>query len=299
MKERKRVARKHEGMKGAAFMRHFSFALLVIGLGCFSFLAAQNTVPIASTAAADSPLSMFSRDRQLWPAPAAIHATPLTAPAASPSMSSDLALQVYQQRVEEQARNLASYSATTLIRAELPATSQCGEYQLRRDYLAPRTLGFKVIQSAGDAFVKTNVIARLLRSEVDHVQKDDPALTSLTPVNYKFSHKSTTTLDGRPVHIYQVKPRTKRLGLFKGRIYLDALTGTLVRTEGSIVKSPSLFIKSIHFVQNYVDIAGFTFPSHSHSEAKTRIVGRVVVDIYDQDYQPGSFAGQAVNRDPL
>ena len=166
-------------------------------------------------------------------------------------MSSEADLQVYQQRVAEQARNLASYSATTFIRAELPATSHFGEYQLRRDYTAPKSLEFKVIHSAGDAFVKTNVIARLIQSEIDHVQKDDPALTLLSSFNYTFSHKSTTTLDGRPVHVYQVKPRAKRLGLFKGRIYLDAHTGTLVRAEGRTVKSPSLFIKSIHFVQTH------------------------------------------------
>jgi hypothetical protein len=215
----------------------------------------------------------------------------------SPSMSSELALRAYWQRVQEQDRNLASYSATTVIRAELPATSQYGEYALRRDYSAPRTLGFKVIRSVGDTFVRSKVIARLLQSEVDHVKKDDPALTSLTPNNYKFSHKSTTTLGGRPVHVFQVNPRAKRLGLFKGHIYLDARTGTLVRSEGSIVKSPSLFIKSIHFVQDYVDIAGFTFPSHIHSEANTRVVGSAVVDIYDQDYQPVSF-GDAVAEAP-
>jgi hypothetical protein len=99
------------------------------------------------------------------------------------------------------------------------------------------------------------------------------------------------------VHVFQVNPRAKRLGLFKGRIYLDAHTGTLVRSDGSVVKSPSLFIKSIHFVQDYVDIAGFTFPSHMHSEAKTRAVGGAVVDIYDQDYQPISL-GVAVIQVP-
>ena len=276
--------------KGSMDEALFICIMLVIGLSCSSFLAAQNTAPIASTASADSPQSAFSSDSPLCLAPAAISAAPPVALAVLPSMSSDLALQVYQQRLEEQARNLASYSATTLVRAEIPATSQSGEYQLRRDYLAPRTLGFKVIRSAGDTFVKTYVIARLLQSEVDHVEKDDPTRTSLTSVNYTFSHKSTTILDGRPVHIYQVKPRAKRLGLFKGRIYLDARSGTLVRAEGRMVKSPSLFIKSIHFEQNYVDIAGFTFPSRIHSEARTRIVGNVVVDIYDQDYQPGSFA---------
>ena len=276
--------------KGSMDEALFICIMLVIGLSSSSFLAAQNTAPSASTASADSPQSTFLRDSPLCLVPATISAAPPVAPAVLPNMSSDLALQVYQHRLKEQARNLASYSATTLVRAEIPATSQSGEYQLRRDYLAPRTLTFKVIRSAGDAFVKTNVIARLLQFEVDHVQKDDPSRTALTSVNYIFSHQSTTTLDGRPVHIYQVKPRAKRLGLFKGRIYLDARSGTLVRAEGRMVKSPSLFIKSIHFEQNYVEIAGFTFPSRIHSQVRTRIVGNAVVDIYDQDYQPGSLA---------
>jgi hypothetical protein len=275
-------------------MRHFSLALLVVGLGCCCFLAAQDMVLVASTEPDDNPPLTFSSDRPVLLPTAATSATPLTAPAALPRMSSELALRAYWQRIEEQDSNLASYSAKTIIRAELPATSRYGEYELRRDYSAPRSLGFKVIRSVGDAFVKSKVIARVLQSEVDHVKKDDPTLTSLTPANYKFSHKSTTTLEGRPVHVFQVNPRAKRLGLFKGRIFLDVRTGTLVRSEGRIVKSPSLFIKSLHFVQDYVDIAGFTFPSHMHSEAKTRIVGIAVVDIYDQDYQPVSFGSPAI-----
>ena len=96
--------------------------------------------------------------------------------------------------------------------------------------------------------MKSNVITRLLQSEVDHVQKDDPSLTAISNANYKFSHKGSTDVGGRVVQIYQVKPRKKRPGLFKGRIYLDAHTGSLVRAEGSIVKSPSFFVKNIEFV---------------------------------------------------
>jgi outer membrane lipoprotein-sorting protein len=272
-------------------MHEISFiCTIVVGLTCSSFLGAQNTVPIASTESADSVSSTLLSGRTFWLAPTAIP-TPQTAPAALPSMSSELALQVYQQRVEDRTRNLASYSATSYIRVQLPATSQSGEYQLGCDYVAPRSLRFKMIYSAGDASVKTNVIARLLQSEVDYVQKDDPALTSLTSNNYMFSYKSTTTMYGRLVHIYQVKPRAKRLGLFKGRIYLDARSGTLVRAEGSIVKSPSVFIKRIHFAQNYFDVEGFTFPAHIHYEVRTRIAGTAVVDIYDSEYQPKSGPG--------
>lgn len=201
-------------------------------------------------------------------------------------MAPELALQICRGRSIVQAAHLASYSNTTLIRAQLPDTSQSGEYEVRQSYSAPRTLTFKAVRFTGDLFVKTNVITRLMQSEVDHVQKDEPSLNAISPTNYKFSFKGTSELNGRLVHVYQVKPRQKRTGLFKGRIYVDAYKGSLVRAEGRPAKSPSLFVKKIEFVQDYADIGSFTFPVHIHSEAHARIVGRTIVDIYQRDYQP-------------
>jgi hypothetical protein len=221
--------------------------------------------------------------------PAADQASvPVVAPAVIPRMAPELALQVYRGRAVIQAAQLASYSATSVIRAQLPDTAQSGEYEVRQHYSAPRTLEFKASRFTGDAFVRTNIIIRLLQSEVDHVQKDDPALNAISPTNYKFSYKGTNQLNGRLVHVYQLKPRQKRAGLFKGRIYVDCYTGSLVRAEGRPVKSPSLFIKKIDFVQDYADIGPFTFPVHIHSEANARLVGRAIVDIDQSDYQPVS-----------
>jgi len=215
-----------------------------------------------------------------------------------PRMAPEFALEVFEGHAAAQSAGLAGYSATTLIRAELPATSQYGEYELQKHYSAPRTLAFKALRFTGDAFVKSNVIARLLQQEVDHVQKDDPAVTALSAANYKFSYKGTWELDGRAVHVFHIKPRQKRAGLFKGKIYLDAYTGTLARAEGKLVKSPSFFIKKIEFVQDYADIQLFTFPVHTHSEAQTRVVGRAVVDIYQRDYQLENATTQAQNLQP-
>jgi hypothetical protein len=240
------------------------------------------------------------------PLPAAIPASdhiamPLVAPTVFPRMAPELALQICRGRSVVQAEQLASYSATTLIRAQLPDAAQFGEYEVQQHYLAPRTLAFKAVRFTGDTFVKTNVIIRLLQSEVDHAQKDDPALNAISPANYKFSYKGTSQLSGRMVHIYQLKPRQKRAGLFKGRIYVDAYAGSLVRAEGRPVKSPSLFIKKIDFVQDYADIGRFTFPVHVHSEATARIVGRAIVDVYQRDYQPvaNTIANTAVAAQPV
>jgi len=215
-----------------------------------------------------------------------------------PRMAPEFALRVFEGHAAAQSAGLASYSATTLIHAELPATSQYGEYELQRHYSAPRTLAFKALRFTGDSYVKNNVIARLLQQEVDHVQKDDPALTGISPANYKFSYKGTTDVNGRVVHVFHVKPRQKRPGLFKGKIYVDAYTGTLARAEGKLVKSPSFFVKKIEFVQDYADIQSFTFPVHTHSEAQTRVVGRAIVDIYQRDYQLVSATMPVPNLQP-
>jgi hypothetical protein len=215
-----------------------------------------------------------------------------------PRMAPEAALQVFEGHAAMQSAGLAGYSATTLIRAEIPSSAQYGEYELQKHYSAPRTLVYKALRFTGDNFVKSNVIVRLLQQEVDHVQKDDPALTAISPANYKFSYKGTADLGGRIVHVFHIKPRQKRPGLFKGKIYLDAYTGTLARAEGKLVKSPSFFVKKIEFVQDYADIQSFTFPVHTHSEAHTRIVGRAVVDIYQRDYQLVSATTQAQNLAP-
>ena len=147
---------------------------------------------------------------------------------------------------------------------------------------------FKPVRFVGDKFVKSNVIVKLLQSEVEHVEKDDPARTAISPANYKFSYKGESEVSNRLVQVFHVKPRQKRLGLFKGRIYLDAHTGALARAEGRAVKSPSFFVKNIEFVQDYADFDSFTLPVHVHSEARARIVGRTIVDIIHRDYQPVS-----------
>ena len=211
-----------------------------------------------------------------------------------PTMAPELALATYEQHSAQQASQLEAYSATTVIHAELPDTEQKADYELQRQYHAPRTLLFKPVHFMGDKFVRSNVIARLLQSEVDHVEKDDPSQTALTMANYKFSYKGKSEIGGQPVHVFQVKPRKKRIGLFKGRMYLEAHTGNLVRVEGTVVKSPSFFVKNIQFTQDYATIDSFTLPVHMHSEAKARIVGRTVIDVTHTNYQPVPVATQAV-----
>lgn len=60
---------------------------------------------------------------------------------------------------------------------------------------------------------------------------------------------------------------------------MEARTGSLLRAEGRIVKSPSAFVKHIEFEQEYADFGPFTLPVHIHIESRAFFVGHMIIDI--------------------
>ena len=60
-----------------------------------------------------------------------------------------------------------------------------------------------------------------LKAEVDASEGNTEGM-AIAPENYKFKYKGMTEKDGRAVHVFQLTPRKKRVGLFKGDLWLDA-----------------------------------------------------------------------------
>ena len=106
------------------------------------------------------------------------------------------------------------------------------------------------------------MIARYLAAETQ-AQPNDGAHSPSRRPNYKFKYKGMTEKDGRPVHVFQLTPRKKRVGLFKGELWLDAETCLPVRESGRLVKSPSIFVRRIEFVREYEIREGLAVPHRS------------------------------------
>lgn len=258
--------------------------VLLLLAGCA--IAQQAMVP---TRGCGGPVAGFLSDDGDGPVP--VHNLPpspgpaLDAPAARPRMSPELALHSYFKLARRQLTELGAYSDRTVVEADLPDTHQHGRYELRRTFSAPKSLAYATVRFIGDSFVKTNIITRLLQSEVDHTEKGQGASIAIIDDNYKFGFKGLESIGDQQVYAFQVKPRKKRPGLFKGRIYLDISTGHLLRAEGSMVKTPSFFVKKVEFVQDYTVVGGFSLPAHVHSVAKTRLLGRAIVDVFHSGYE--------------
>src|SRR5581483_1559213 len=80
----------------------------------------------------------------LWMLPFSHDSGTIEAP--PPNLAPDLALRTFEQRQHSQLAELPSYSAAVVINAILPDTFQKGEFQLRRKYIAPRTLQFTPVR---------------------------------------------------------------------------------------------------------------------------------------------------------
>ena len=79
--------------------------------------------------------------------------------------------------------------------------------------------------------------------------------------------------------MFQLSPKRRRLGLFKGELWLDSQTGLPVHESVQFVKNPSVFVKRIVFVRDYQIRDGIAIPTQITSTVDTRLVGRAELSI--------------------
>ena len=178
------------------------------------------------------------------------------------------------------------------IDATLPSLKKEGKLHALKNITKLGKITFHVLGFTGDNTVKTEVIAKYLKAEVDAAQNGSNA--SITPENYKFKFKGAEDFHGRQAYVLRVTPREKKVGLFKGELWLDAETYMPVRESGSFVKTPSVFLKKMQFVREYSFQDGVSVPQRMESKADVRFIGPVQLNInylrYSKDDQEETAA---------
>lgn len=163
------------------------------------------------------------------------------------------------------------------VHANLPRLGKSGTLRALRTISKFGKITYKALGFSGDNTVKQEVIARYLQAESDARENGSIAIS---PQNYKFHLKATLERDDQPkIFIFQLTPKKKVIGLFKGELWLDGATGMPVREAGEFVKSPSVFLKKVEFVRDYEIRDGVAIPSHIESTVDTRLIGKAELSI--------------------
>jgi hypothetical protein len=135
------------------------------------------------------------------------------------------------------------------------------------------------------------VIARYLQAE-DQAQAGNPKLFAISPQNYRFKYKGEERLGERSAYVFQLTPKKKRVGLFKGELWIDTETYLPLREIGRFVKNPSVFLKKVEFVRDFDIRDGVAIPRRVLSQVDTRVVGPAEIAIDFSDVKPDG-EGQA------
>ena len=194
-----------------------------------------------------------------------------------------------QQRNQQPACSESLFAVR--IDASLPALKKNASMTGFKRVVRPGQFVYRGLRFTGDSVVKTQVIVRFLAHEAKPPQEARDV--SVTPQNYIFAFEKESEYDGLAAYVFLLKPRRKRAGLFRGELWLDAETAAPLRIWGDLVKSPSIFIRSFRFVQDYQTVRACSEPLRLLLMARTRIAGTAEMTVW---LHPASEDAEATNR---
>lgn len=189
---------------------------------------------------------------------------------------SDLIVENYCAATRRQEEAVRGASMEVEISGTIPKLKKQGRLHALRHITALGRITYDALRFQGDDTVKKQVIARYLQAEVQAQQ--DPTM-AVTPENYKFKYKGRNQLDGREVHVFEVSPKKKRQGLYRGELWVDASTYLRVQEAGYLVKNPSIVLRKVRFVRRYEIRDGISVPRQLQTVAETWLVGKTELTI--------------------
>jgi len=197
---------------------------------------------------------------------------------AEPSATADSIVESYVTASQLQSLKARAASMDVDIDASLPKLKKHGKLHALRRISPLGLIRYERAQFEGDGVVNKEIISRYLSAEVEMQRQQSPA-TAVSPANYKFKYKGTTWNGGQNIHVFEVTPKQKREGLFRGEVWIDAVTFLKVQESGYLVKNPSIFLKKVAFVRKYEIRDGISVPSKVQSVADVRFVGKAELTI--------------------
>jgi hypothetical protein len=146
------------------------------------------------------------------------------------------------------------------------------------------TKNFQVVSEQGWKSANNRVLRKMLESESESSRPAVRPKARITSDNYSFQLIKAAPLDGRLAYVIDVIPKHKDAYSFRGRIWVDAEDYALARAEGEPAKTPSIWIRSVHFAQEYRKSGDYWFPWSTSSVSEARAFGETEVDIHYFNY---------------
>ncbi|HTM49198.1 MAG TPA: hypothetical protein VL285_10970 [Bryobacteraceae bacterium] len=164
------------------------------------------------------------------------------------------------------------------IEASLPGQGKWARMRGIRRSSASGSPVFEVLGTEGDGTVKRQVISRYLSAQKNAPSRAEVAVNG---ANYKFHYIGSVGFGPELTYVFRVTPRKKRVGLFRGELWIDAGTGQVSHQSGRMVKMPSIFLRRIDIAQD-MDARADSETKITRLSIDTRVAGLARLSIWER-----------------
>jgi len=153
---------------------------------------------------------------------------------------------------------------------------------------------FHVLERSGSDRL-SGIVEKLLATEVDASKPAKRADYEISPENYSGRVRGMGTMAGRNCYILEVSPKRKNKLLIEGTIWVETNSYAIVRLQGSVVASISIWTGRPEIVAEFSEVGGFWLPSYVRSVSSGALLGTSELEIRYSDYRipdtdpPGSL----------
>jgi len=151
---------------------------------------------------------------------------------------------------------------------------------------------YTIVAQGGSERIQRRVLKALLEAERENATDAEWRKANLSRANYEFDFGGQAA-DG--MLRMQLTPKRRDPRLVLGSALVTATSGNLVRVDGRLSKSPSIWVRWVDVSRSYAPIAGAMMPVAIESTADVRIAG---MSTFSMTYDYNMVDGQAVNDSP-
>jgi hypothetical protein len=151
---------------------------------------------------------------------------------------------------------------------------------------------YSIIAQGGSERIRRRVLEKVLEAEQENSTRAEWRKGNLSRANYEFNFGGHA---GEGMLKMQLTPRRKDSRLVLGSALLTAKSGNLVRVEGRLSRSPSIWVRWVNVARSYAPIGGTMMPVAIESTADVRIAG---MSMFSMTYDYEMVDGHAVNAAP-
>lgn len=148
------------------------------------------------------------------------------------------------------------------------------------NFLPPNVKSYDIEHSTGGMGEK--VVRHILDHEVNAAR--DPRTMMVNEQNYSFDYNGEETVSGTSCYRLTITPKRDRKELLKATIWVERNGYRIVRLEGDPAKSPSFWVKDVHLVLNFGEVAGMWLQTGTQALAHLRFGGEYKLVSHDLDY---------------